>query len=177
MTDYDACIGMLMGSLQLLVALSVEDSLGGSSAYCTVLSTAGLKHLFSYFLPYSKGLDNWWQVRMIILLGYSSTSLGVLLARCCVWSCTLYSPFWLLGNCCWSQSMDRILRWCADVIWCQVCFGMYKVIRASTVSPFLVSWMGTSVLAIYSLLSCCAICFSLKAVYSAHITDVLAVYM
>jgi hypothetical protein len=55
-----------MGSLQLCVSLSVEDSLGGSSAYCTVLSRAGLRNLVSYFSSYAKGLDNWWQVSHIL---------------------------------------------------------------------------------------------------------------
>lgn len=51
-----------MGSLQLCVSFSVKDSLGGSSAYCTVLSRVGLKNFLAYFSGFEKGIDNWWQV-------------------------------------------------------------------------------------------------------------------
>ena len=51
-----------MGSLQLAVAFVAKDSLGGSSAYCTVLAKAGLRNFVSYFTGYEGGIGNWWQV-------------------------------------------------------------------------------------------------------------------
>lgn len=57
-----------MGSLQLAVAFLVKDSLGGSSAYCTVLSKAGLRNIVSYFNGYERGIGNWWQVSFVATL-------------------------------------------------------------------------------------------------------------
>ena len=52
-----------MGSLQLLIGFTVEDSLGGSSSYCTILSRLGLSSLIPYFENFRTGFANWWQVR------------------------------------------------------------------------------------------------------------------
>ena len=60
--------GLLMGSLQLVVAFAVEDSLGGSSSYCTVLSQVGLRKWVSYFTDFHKGIGNWWQVKIFDIM-------------------------------------------------------------------------------------------------------------
>ena len=63
--------GLLVGSLQLPLALSVGDSLGYSSAYCTLLAqplnAAKLlrTRAFSYFQGFLSGLTNWWQVGLM----------------------------------------------------------------------------------------------------------------
>ncbi|XP_064382052.1 uncharacterized protein LOC135330985 [Halichondria panicea] len=54
--------GLIMGSLQLLIGFTVEDSLGGSSSYCTILSRLGLSSLIPYFENFRTGFANWWQV-------------------------------------------------------------------------------------------------------------------
>jgi hypothetical protein len=53
-----------MGSLQLPVALLVQDSLGGSSSYCTLISQSRrLSQILPYFSSYARGgLGSWWQV-------------------------------------------------------------------------------------------------------------------
>ena len=53
-----------MGSLQLVVAFTVNDSLGGSSSYCTLLSQVRpVRNWFSYLSGFQSGIENWWQVR------------------------------------------------------------------------------------------------------------------
>jgi hypothetical protein len=59
--------GLVMGSLQLPVALLVQDSLGGSSSYCTLISQSRrLSQILPYFSSYARGgLGSWWQVRAL----------------------------------------------------------------------------------------------------------------
>ena len=53
-----------MGSLQLVIAFTVNDSLGGSSSYCTVLSQVRpVRNWLSYLSGFQSGMENWWQVR------------------------------------------------------------------------------------------------------------------
>ena len=58
--------GLLMGSMQLPVALSLKDSLGGSSSYCTLISNTvhrgPMRSLLPYFQKFAGGIGNWWQV-------------------------------------------------------------------------------------------------------------------
>lgn len=55
--------GLIMGSLQLVVAFTVKDSLGGSSSYCTLLSQVRpVRNWFSYLSGFQSGIENWWQV-------------------------------------------------------------------------------------------------------------------
>ncbi|XP_078670255.1 thiosulfate transporter TsuA-like [Branchiostoma floridae x Branchiostoma belcheri] len=58
--------GILIGLLQLVITLSVGDTLGGSSSYCTVVSqvlvTGRLRQMSPYLNRYRSGLGNWWQV-------------------------------------------------------------------------------------------------------------------
>ncbi|XP_035666754.1 UPF0394 inner membrane protein YeeE-like [Branchiostoma floridae] len=58
--------GILIGLLQLVITLSVGDTLGGSSSYCTVVSqvlvTDRLQRMSPYLSRYRTGLGNWWQV-------------------------------------------------------------------------------------------------------------------
>ncbi len=59
---------MLIGLVQIPIVFTVRDTIGGSSAYCTLLSKAvgsvGLlsNKLFHYFAKFDKGIENWWQV-------------------------------------------------------------------------------------------------------------------
>ena len=56
--------GMMMGSMQLPVALAVHDSLGGSSSYCTLISQSRhLSRALPYFTSFSSGIGSWWQVQ------------------------------------------------------------------------------------------------------------------
>ena len=61
--------GILMGSLQLPIALIVHDSLGGSSSYCTLISqSTKLSQAMPYFTSFSRGgISTWWQVNSIIV--------------------------------------------------------------------------------------------------------------
>ena len=53
-----------MGLLQIVIGVTVKDSLGGSSSYCTILSRCGLSTVNSYFHRFLRGIGNWWQVSM-----------------------------------------------------------------------------------------------------------------
>ena len=65
---YSIVPGTLIGLIQIPIVFSVGDTLGGSSAYCTILSkglsvTGFLSNTtFQYFKKFSRGMDNWWQV-------------------------------------------------------------------------------------------------------------------
>lgn len=58
--------GALIGLMQVTIVLAAGDTLGGSSAYCTVVSqpfvTQSLKQRFPYLAAFQKGIGNWWQV-------------------------------------------------------------------------------------------------------------------
>ena len=56
--------GVLMGAMQLPVALAVRDSLGGSSSYCTLISQSRrLSQVMPYFTSFQGGgVSSWWQV-------------------------------------------------------------------------------------------------------------------
>ena len=56
-----------MGCLQLPILLAVDEPIGGSRGYCTLVSRAfpesSLESLSSYLHRARTGLKNWWQVR------------------------------------------------------------------------------------------------------------------
>ncbi|XP_072031084.1 thiosulfate transporter TsuA-like [Amphiura filiformis] len=58
--------GMLVGLLQIPIVIAAEETIGGSSGYCTLVSQLfskeTLKGISPYLLSYKYGLDNWWQV-------------------------------------------------------------------------------------------------------------------
>ena len=54
-----------MGSLQLPIAMTVRDSLGGSSSYCTIIAQSRLSQAMPYFSSFTSGLTSWWQVMYI----------------------------------------------------------------------------------------------------------------
>ena len=60
--------GLILGSLQLPISLSVSDSLGSSSSYCSFLAQlmGPIKLLetrsFIYLSRFKHGISNWWQV-------------------------------------------------------------------------------------------------------------------
>ncbi|CAH1252924.1 Hypp1039 [Branchiostoma lanceolatum] len=62
--------GIVIGLLQLVITLSVGDTLGGSSSYCTVVSqvlvTDRLQQMSPYLSRYRTGLGNWWQVVYVV---------------------------------------------------------------------------------------------------------------
>ncbi|XP_033110448.1 UPF0394 inner membrane protein YeeE-like [Anneissia japonica] len=75
--------GALVGLLQIPIILAVEDTLGGSSSYCTMVSQAfshdGLSRWSPYLAKFSSGMDNWWQVFYVtsaILGGFISAYLS-----------------------------------------------------------------------------------------------------
>ena len=59
--------GVIVGLLQLFIIISVGDTLGGSSAYVTIVSqwvvTKSLQDKFPYMANARCGIGNWWQVR------------------------------------------------------------------------------------------------------------------
>ena len=58
--------GVILGMLQLPISLALSETIGGSSAYCTLLSKAIPASIrnssLQYFKPFSGGIQNWWQV-------------------------------------------------------------------------------------------------------------------
>ncbi|XP_071963645.1 uncharacterized protein [Antedon mediterranea] len=75
--------GGLIGLLQIPIILAVEDTLGGSSSYCTMVSQAFSNDSLNKWSPYlanlSGGIDNWWQVYYVasaILGGFMSSHLS-----------------------------------------------------------------------------------------------------
>ncbi|XP_013406129.1 uncharacterized protein LOC106170705 [Lingula anatina] len=58
--------GALIGLLQIVIVLVVDDTLGGSSAYVTVVSqwvvSEKLQEKFPYLARARTGIGNWWQV-------------------------------------------------------------------------------------------------------------------
>lgn len=61
--------GMMVGVLQIPIVIAAEETIGGSSGYCTLVSQLftkeTLKNISPYLLSYKYGLDNWWQVLYI----------------------------------------------------------------------------------------------------------------
>ncbi|XP_063957573.1 thiosulfate transporter TsuA-like [Lytechinus pictus] len=61
--------GMLVGCLQLPIVLAVDEPIGGSRGYCTLVSQVIPMSFLEKFSPYLKasrtGLKNWWQVLYI----------------------------------------------------------------------------------------------------------------
>ena len=76
-----------MGFLQVPIVLVADDSLGGSSAYVTMVSqwvvTKKLQEMFPYFAKYRCGLANWWQVGVASLLMRCMFSVDTV--SCCLW--------------------------------------------------------------------------------------------
>ena len=60
--------GILIGLLQIPIIVTIRDTIGGSSSYCTLLSqglgNTGLlsSKYFNYFSRFRFGMGNWWQV-------------------------------------------------------------------------------------------------------------------
>ena len=60
--------GILIGLLQIPIIITIRDTIGGSSSYCTLLSQGlgktGLlsSKYFNYFSRFRFGMGNWWQV-------------------------------------------------------------------------------------------------------------------
>ncbi|CAH1799204.1 unnamed protein product [Owenia fusiformis] len=58
--------GILVGLLQIVIVLTVCDTVGGSSSYVTIVSqwviTPKLQEMFPYLANSRCGLGNWWQV-------------------------------------------------------------------------------------------------------------------
>ena len=61
--------GILLGIIELPIVIFVQDTIGGSSAYVTVVSqwvvTEKLQALFPYLASKRKGVGNWWQVFLV----------------------------------------------------------------------------------------------------------------
>lgn len=61
--------GMIIGFIQIPLVLAVSDTLGGSSAYATIVSqwvvTEKLQKLFPYLANKRCGVGNWWQVFLV----------------------------------------------------------------------------------------------------------------
>eukprot|EP00731_Ephydatia_muelleri_P028258 Em0019g1131a len=81
--------GLLMGCMQIPVALAIGTSLGSSSSYCSILSCAmtpiGIAQGVPYFKKFYSGINNWWQVIFwagaglgAALSAYQSSSWGTL---------------------------------------------------------------------------------------------------
>ncbi|KAK2177718.1 hypothetical protein NP493_583g02032 [Ridgeia piscesae] len=79
--------GVIVGLLQLFIIISVGDTLGGSSAYVTIVSqwvvTKRLQERFPYMANARCGIGNWWQVSYVLatvigasLSAMSSNSIG-----------------------------------------------------------------------------------------------------
>ncbi|KAK7108480.1 thiosulfate transporter TsuA-like [Littorina saxatilis] len=73
--------GILVGLLQIPMILLLEDTIGGSSSYVTVMSqwvvTSQLQQRFPYLAAKRTGLSNWWQVLYVggaILGGLASAA-------------------------------------------------------------------------------------------------------
>lgn len=82
-----AVAGVLIGLLQLALVFAVGDTVGGSSAYCTVTSqilvTKSMEAKVPYLAPFKRGLANWWQVFYVggaifggFMSAFASGSLG-----------------------------------------------------------------------------------------------------
>lgn len=80
--------GALIGLLQVPIILLVNDTIGGSSSYITVVAqmcfTKNLQQMFPYLAAKRSGISNWWQVVYVVcaivggaLSAASSTSFGV----------------------------------------------------------------------------------------------------
>ena len=58
--------GILVGLLQIPMILFLEDTIGGSSSYVTLVSqwviAPSLREKFPYLAAKRKGVGNWWQV-------------------------------------------------------------------------------------------------------------------
>lgn len=61
--------GAMIGLLQVPVVLLFDDTLGGSSSYCTIVSTMlyyrSVKKFSPYLYKFQSGMSNWWQVLYI----------------------------------------------------------------------------------------------------------------
>lgn len=61
--------GVLIGLMQIPIILAVDDTLGGSSSYCTMMSQAlplsFLQKRIPYLAKFKSGIGNWWQVAYI----------------------------------------------------------------------------------------------------------------
>ncbi|KAL5019918.1 hypothetical protein ScPMuIL_002810 [Solemya velum] len=64
------CAGALVGLMQIPIVLTVQDTLGGSTSYVTIVSqwvvTKRLKELFPYLAKKRWGVGNWWQVFYVV---------------------------------------------------------------------------------------------------------------
>ncbi|KAK2167553.1 hypothetical protein LSH36_26g03010 [Paralvinella palmiformis] len=67
---YPSASGVLLGVLQAVIIFAADDTLGGSSAYVTMVSQwvigKRLKELFPYLAKARCGLANWWQVFYVL---------------------------------------------------------------------------------------------------------------
>ena len=56
----------MIGLMQILIILSVGDTLGGSAGYVTIMSqwvvTEKLQRMFPLLAKSRRGVHNWWQV-------------------------------------------------------------------------------------------------------------------
>lgn len=77
--------GILIGLLQIPIIITIRDTIGGSSSYCTLLSQGlgktGLlsSKYFNYFSRFRFGMGNWWQVLYVggaVLGGAISSTLS-----------------------------------------------------------------------------------------------------
>jgi uncharacterized membrane protein YedE/YeeE len=60
--------GAILGMLQIPIGIVLSETIGGSSAYCTMLSWVipkSTRNTFQYFQQFLQGMQNWWQVRKI----------------------------------------------------------------------------------------------------------------
>jgi len=71
LVDMLIILGMVIGLAQIPLVLTVDDTLGSTTAYRTVLAKLIPNSLSKNILPYFNGvqnnMDNWWQVGMVKL--------------------------------------------------------------------------------------------------------------
>lgn len=80
--------GILLGLIELPIVIFVQDTIGGSSAYVTVVSqwvvTEKLQEYFPYLASKRQGVGNWWQVFLVsgaVIGGLISASASDTLAK------------------------------------------------------------------------------------------------
>ncbi len=65
--------GVFIGLLQVVIVMTVSDTLGGSSSYQTIVSQwvlgQKLTEMFPYLAKFRCGIGNWWQVSGMLYRG------------------------------------------------------------------------------------------------------------
>ena len=73
MANISASIGVVIGMTQIPLVLLIDDTLGSSTSYCTILtqlmpSSLSKTSMLCYFDNVINNMESWWQVCPIIVI-------------------------------------------------------------------------------------------------------------